>query len=178
MTITAEVLNKLIKDNEYESYLEFGENDETFQQIELKKREFTEHSDLYHSKNKFDMIFIDGVHTAEVSMKDFRIAIELLNKGGMIVFHDTNPPDSSFATKHYSKGGWCGEVWKTIIQIRQHKKYDVVTYDVDMGYSVVTVEENKDLLEKFEVGIMIYDDMGNNKKRYLNLLAYKNPKKK
>ena len=51
-------------------------------------------SDAFFAQNKerFDCIFIDGLHTLEQSLKDFYNAWEVLNKGGAVVFHDTNPP--------------------------------------------------------------------------------------
>ena len=46
---------------------------------------------LLKNKERFDCIFIDGLHTFEQSLKDFYNAWEVLNKGGAVVFHDTNP---------------------------------------------------------------------------------------
>ena len=36
----------------------------------------------------FDLIFIDGDHSYEAVMLNFKLAVKMLNKGGVIVFHD------------------------------------------------------------------------------------------
>jgi predicted O-methyltransferase YrrM len=36
----------------------------------------------------FDFVFIDGDHSYEAVMLNFKLAIKILNKGGVIVFHD------------------------------------------------------------------------------------------
>jgi predicted O-methyltransferase YrrM len=36
----------------------------------------------------FDFIFIDGDHSYEAVMLNFKLAVKMLNKGGVIVFHD------------------------------------------------------------------------------------------
>ena len=57
--------------------------------------------------NFFDMIFIDGDHSEEGSMKDFIMYSKLLNKGGIIGFHDIIEP------KHWP---WvqCYKTWEKI----------------------------------------------------------------
>ena len=41
-------------------------------------------------KKTYDLIFIDGVHTAEAVKNDFKNSLELLIEDGLIVFHDIN----------------------------------------------------------------------------------------
>lgn len=43
---------------------------------------------------KFDVIFIDGDHTAEGSRKDYEVAVKFLAPGGLIAFHDILETDN------------------------------------------------------------------------------------
>ena len=45
------------------------------------------------NKDKFDLIFIDGDHSAEQSSKDFYNAVEALNECGVILMHDIDQLD-------------------------------------------------------------------------------------
>ena len=46
--------------------------------------------DINFSGKNFDFIFIDGNHNYDHVIKDTRLALELINKGGIIVWHDFN----------------------------------------------------------------------------------------
>ena len=76
-------------------------------------------SDAFFAQNKerFDCIFIDGLHTFEQSLKDFYNAWEVLNKGGAVVFHDTNPDNKEYAKSFKDGGQWCGDVYRTIVRL-------------------------------------------------------------
>jgi SAM-dependent methyltransferase len=140
-----DVLNKLIDTYGYVDYLEIGTQtrEQNFNKIKAKnklcvdpdnnaKPDFRGTSDDFFKQNKktFDLIFIDGLHTAEQSMKDFQNAIDCLNEGGAIVFHDTYPDNLE-----YTKPIWCGDVYKTIIELKHF--YHIITVIDDHGVSVV-----------------------------------------
>ena len=44
----------------------------------------------FNIKNKFDLIFIDGVHTDTNTFSDFLHSLDLINKNGIILFHDSD----------------------------------------------------------------------------------------
>ncbi len=130
-----EVINKLIADNNYIAYLEIGVYDgknfnaikvnqkvgvdpvlppslEAFKDVFLKMHsdEFFESTDA-----KFDLIFIDGDHEAEQVEKDIVNAYKALNKGGMILLHDCNPPTFESQVVPRIQGEYCGTVWRSVV---------------------------------------------------------------
>lgn len=46
---------------------------------------------LKTTKNKYDLIFLDGSHEAEIVYQEVPLALELLNKNGAILLHDYFP---------------------------------------------------------------------------------------
>lgn len=140
-----DVINKLIDTYGYVDYLEIGTQtrEQNFNKIKAKnkfcvdpdnnaKPDYLGTSDQFFKQNKkkFDLIFIDGLHTAEQSMKDFENAIDCLNEGGAIVFHDSYPDNLE-----YTKPIWCGDVFKTVLEIKHF--YHVITVIDDHGVSIV-----------------------------------------
>src|SRR5690606_33227271 len=128
------VINKLIADNGYESYLEIGVYDgKNFESIECKHKQgvdpnippslrtSTEFWRLTSDKffestvDKFDIIFIDGNHEAEQVEKDIVNAYKALNKGGMILLHDCNPPTYESQVVPRMQGEYCGTVWRSVV---------------------------------------------------------------
>lgn len=79
--------------------------------------------DLIRGKSHF--AFIDGMHLFEYSLRDF-IGLEgLLNKGGIIAFHDVIPSSKAMtkrSTDRISKGlPWTGDVWKVIPILKEFR---------------------------------------------------------
>jgi SAM-dependent methyltransferase len=82
------------------------------------KADFVCTSDEYFEdfpKTKFDLIFIDGLHTAEQVKKDFENALKILSPNGFIVLHDTNPEtyERTIVPRPNPSGPWNGDVYKT-----------------------------------------------------------------
>lgn len=48
--------------------------------------------------NGFDVIFVDGLHNYEQSLKDVENGLKYLNKDGVIILHDCNPTSAARAT--------------------------------------------------------------------------------
>lgn len=136
-------------------------------------------------KNRgMDVVFIDGLHTYEQSLKDVRNALEILNKGGVIVMHDCNPPHKAAAYPSTTKeeavaanmdgwtGEWCGDVWKTICHLRSVQR-DVRAFvlDCDYGLGIVTRSDPDTLLNLTagQVAEMTYDDLAANRETLIGL---------
>jgi hypothetical protein len=58
-------------------------------------RVFPETSDSFFARNteRFDLIFVDGLHEYEQTLRDTLHALEALNPGGLVVVDDTVPVD-------------------------------------------------------------------------------------
>lgn len=127
-----DIINKLIAKNHYQSYLEIGTRDSDaaskincafkvgVDPAPVKRINndfvlfFNKTSDQFFQKNpdKFDLIFIDGLHTYEQSRRDLINAMNSLNENGSIVMHDCLPHN-----KEYASLLWNGEVFKTVNDI-------------------------------------------------------------
>jgi len=106
-----------------------------------------------------DVFLVDGLHTFEQSLKDVLNALKYLNPSGLIVIHDCYPPDEIAATpaqsvseaKEILKGAfkdiWCGDVWKTILYLREKHSDDIEisVINSDFGLGIVRKKSNKEL---------------------------------
>jgi hypothetical protein len=69
----------------------------------------------------FDLIFIDGLHRFDQVRTDLENSLTRLSPRGVIVLHDTLPPDGRYVTQRpslHSRGGnelWCGDVWRILV---------------------------------------------------------------
>lgn len=85
---------------------------------------------------RLDLIFIDGLHTAEQVAKDFRNAIKFLSPKGFIVLHDCNPQkeEHTIVPRPKPTGHWQGDVYKFVSRLSLNEQY--CTVDVDCGCGV------------------------------------------
>ena len=183
-----QLINKIIEKFQYKSYLEIGcRDDATFKHITAKQKVGVDPacggtlritSDKYFSNynDKFDIIFIDGLHTYEQVKKDFENSVRCLNENGTIIIHDCDPPteETQFVTQ--KKGhGWCGDVWKYYVELRTKKDVDCVCSSYEM-MGVVRVRDNKSVLklsnictdEFFNFQSLSWNDLQNNRAEWLN----------
>lgn len=173
-----DIINQLIKKNNYKSFLEIGTQESiTGNEIQIHEKygvdpkpikdvyQYTKFyqmlSDDFFKDNKetFDIIFIDGDHSYKQSKMDFINAWKVLNKGGVIVLHDSLPHN-----KEYSSMLWNGEVFKTIKDITNWKlNYYIV--DTDHGCTVVKKSNHK-LIEPRTKEIYTYEMYVEDKKKW------------
>jgi hypothetical protein len=98
-------------------------------------------SDIYFKaiKNeKFDIIFIDGLHTGEQVTKDINNSLKRLNPEGAIVLHDMNPSE-----EWRERPDTNGDCWRAIYRVRTTNP-DVIafTIDADQGLGVILPKPN------------------------------------
>jgi hypothetical protein len=91
---------------------------------------------------KYDIFFIDGLHTEEQVYKDIINALEHLNEGGTIVCHDflaeTEWEQRSLPDGYDGKGIWTGDVWKACALLRMTRPdLKMCTVDVDFGVGII-----------------------------------------
>jgi hypothetical protein len=124
-----DLINKLIKDNGYKSYLEIGiSSGINFNGVECDKKisvdpkfeaDFKIDSEEFFeiNKSKFDIIFIDGLHLAEQVYKDAINSLKALNKKGIILIHDCLPNAEHKQYRERISKDWQGDVWKGVIKL-------------------------------------------------------------
>lgn len=87
----------------------------------------------------FDLIFIDGLHTAEQVKKDFENALKVLSPNGFIVLHDCNPEkeEHTIVPRPKPTGHWNGDVYKFASSVFCKK----VTIDIDNGCIIIPQQD-------------------------------------
>ena len=115
----------------------------------------------------FDLIFIDGLHTAEQVQKDFENALKVISPNGFIVLHDCNPEkeEHTIVPRPTERGHWNGDVYRFACRICSGN--DFCTVDIDNGCGVFT----GDYLYKF-YRAPSWQYFDTNRKELLNLISW------
>ncbi len=89
-------------------------------------------SDFADPRDRFDLIFIDGLHTFDQTLKDLLNALVCVKEDGLIVIDDVMPvtyASSISDISHFSRfrqaaeikdGSWMGDVYKLVFFIEQY----------------------------------------------------------
>ncbi|MBS1501738.1 MAG: class I SAM-dependent methyltransferase [Bacteroidetes bacterium] len=143
---------------------------------------FSKEADYIKKIGGFDVVFIDGLHLYEQVLTDIENSLKYLNPGGVILVHDCNPLSETAAVRAYTSeevmnmnlpgwtGVWNGDVFKAIVRLRNERKdLDISVYNTDHGVGVVTRGQSKNDLSDINIDGMTYQDLDNNRVRFLNL---------
>lgn len=147
--------------------------------IQLTSDKFFEEKNKY-IEEKFDVIFIDGLHEYKQVLKDVENSLECIKDDGVILMHDCTPYTKEMATPFTSTlnlnslplGVWTGDVWKAAVHLRSTRDdINLFVMDTDFGVGVITKGENKNKLNLSisEIENMTYGDLDKNRKELLNL---------
>lgn len=180
------ILNTLVEKYGYQSYLEIGQGnrDQNLDWIQCRIKigvdpapnlnaAYRMTSDEFFALNndRFDLVFIDGLHHADQAERDFVNALDALNDNGTIVVHDCNPTSEEWQLVPPPKKAraWTGDVWKAWVKWRASRP-DLTMYvvDVDFGCGVIRRgrQETPDIPES-----PTYDQLDKNRVRWLNLVS-------
>jgi Methyltransferase domain len=86
---------------------------------------------------RWDAIFVDPWHSYECSLRDLRLALPLLDEGGILVVHDCMPPNREMARGAPRDGAWCGLTYAAFIDFMLwNPELDYYTVDSDYGCAV------------------------------------------
>lgn len=151
-------------------------------------RYYRQTSDEFFARAQFpqglDLVFVDGLHTFQQSLKDVNNALLYLNQNGVIVMDDCNPPNEAAAYPADSldhaaslnlpgwTGEWCGDVWKTICYLRSFKNdLNVFVLDCAPGIGIITKGKPENFLNftEEELNHLTYDKLASQRKELLNL---------
>ena len=180
-----DLIKRAITKNNYQAYLEIGcDDDKIFNSINIKKigvdpfsgGNFRGTSDEFflQNKNKFDCIFIDGLHIYEQVKKDILNSIDCLNANGIIILHDCLPQTISAQAVPRYRYLWNGDVWKAVVEARTWNQVNTVTVLIDQGVSIIKKNKNTDVL-KIEIQNfkkLKFEDFYNNHKKYMRIVNY------
>lgn len=123
------------------------------------------------NQEKFDVIFIDGLHENTQVYKDITNSLKVLNKGGYIICHDINPP-SEFVQRYPQpkpNSAWNGDCWKAWVTLRSERD-DVYmeVVDTDEGCGIIY----KGTQEKIKLDRELnWEYLNSNRNYLLNLIT-------
>ena len=98
-------------------------------------------SDAFFAANKerFDVIFIDGLHEYEQVRRDALNALACLSDGGYIAFHDFLPQNWKAQHVPRLQKGWSGDCWKAGVELSKAGGIDFRIVKIDCGIGVLRV---------------------------------------
>lgn len=195
MKTRTQIINKLIDTYKFQSYLEIGVAvpAENFDLINVLNKDSVDPKPLgkctyvvtsddfflnYVENRKYDVIFVDGLHTAEQSYVDVQNAIKHLNVDGFIVMHDCNPPTEyhvrSYENFLLTKGAWNGTVFRGFIRLK-HELNDWSCFNIneDWGCGIITrrkILENKPMA--IDINNLSWKEFDKNRKELLQLITF------
>lgn len=157
-----DIIQKFIDERNYDSFLEIGTfRGETFKHIKIEHKvsvdpdpecnaTYVMTSDEYFNTHneKFDIIFIDGLHEHNQVYRDVMNAIAHLNDGGVIVMHDCMPKNEKMQVwdnKSHQHEEWTGDTWKAYYKAFKELNYEVYVVDTDYGCGVIDTRHNRDI---------------------------------
>ena len=129
---------------------------------------------------KYDIIFIDGLHLYEQTIKDIKNSLNHLTDKGTIVMHDCNPSSYDHQIEEYTIGNpWNGTVWKAFVECRcTMPNLTMSVIDADWGIGVIQRGKQK-LWEKDNVkNCQEYSYLEKNREKLLNLIPTEEFEKK
>lgn len=129
-------------------------------------------SDEFFKQNteKFDVIFIDGLHENMQVRCDIRNSLKCLNKRGTIVIHDCNPIEEVWQIVPRESGMWTGDVWKAFVYFRRRKDLKMYVIDRDYGCGIIQKGEQEPLYVPEED--LTWVNLEQNREKWLNLMTF------
>ena len=181
-----DLIKYLINKYEYSDYLEIGcDQDQLFSKVSIRNKtgvdpvnggNVRKTSDEFFrgNKNKFDIIFIDGLHTYNQVKKDILNSINCLKDEGIVLVHDCMPDSLSKQAVPRYRMSWNGDVWKAIVDLRQNENLEIYTCKIDQGIGVIKKKRNSSIL-KLEKNIedLKFKDYYKNYVKYLRVVDLK-----
>ena len=178
-----DLIEYLINKYEYSDYLEIGcDQDQLFSKVRIKNKtgvdpvsggNIRKTSDEFfrENKNKFDIIFIDGLHIYNQVKKDILNSISCLKEEGIVLVHDCMPDSLSKQAVPRYRMSWNGDVWKAIVDLRQNENLEIYTCKIDQGIGVIKKKRNSSIL-KLEKNIkdLKFEDYYKNYEKYLRVI--------
>lgn len=178
-----QIIQEIIEQKKYKSYLEIGTfKNEVFDEIKIDNKigvdpvmggniRKTSDNFFLENKNKFDIIFIDGLHKYFQVKKDIENSINCLNEGGIILLHDCLPNNYYAHAVPRCVYNWNGDVWRAFIEVRTNEYLDSYCCNADQGIGIIIKRKNKNrlLVNISNFSKLKYNYFFNNYKVLMNL---------
>lgn len=178
-----DLIEYLIKKYNYTNYLEIGcDRDQLFSKVKIQNKigvdpfsggTVRKTSDKFFLENneKFDIVFIDGLHIYSQVKKDILNSVQCLKPNGIVLVHDCMPDSVGKQAVPRYKMQWNGDVWKAIVDLRQKNNLEIYTCEIDQGIGIITNKKNSSVL-KLDIPInkIKFKDYYYNYKEYMRVI--------
>ena len=186
-----DLVEYLINKYGYSDYLEIGcDQDQLFSKIKIQNKVGVDPSNggnvrktsdefFKENKNKFDIVFIDGLHTYDQVKKDILNSINCLKENGIVLVHDCMPDSLGKQAVPRYRMIWNGDVWKAIVDLRQREDLEIFTCEMDQGIGIIKKGKNTSILEiKKPARNLKFKDYYANYKKFLRVISVEELKEK
>jgi hypothetical protein len=94
------------------------------------------------NKNKFNVIFIDGLHEYIQCQKDILNSLKSLKKNGIILIHDLLPKNKFVSAVPRKQDIWTGDVWKIAVELTNSHNVLFKIANIDHGIGILIPKFN------------------------------------
>lgn len=129
-------------------------------------------SDEFFAQNvmKFDLIFIDGLHTKEQVARDIYNSLCALKPNGKIVVHDCLPLCEEHQLIPRCMQNWTGDVWKAIPEL---KVQNILYHTVDTDWGCCIINKSHDIPKLIDTFNYEWSDFEEHKQELMNIIDEK-----
>lgn len=185
-----DLINHLVEKFSYKSYLEIGVYDpkNNFDLIKAEHKVGVDPSptemrsnfqqmvsDTFFEQNKemFDIVFIDGLHHDDQTLRDIMNSLAALNPGGAIVVHDCDPREEDHQRVPCVVPFWCGTVWKAWVRCRQKLTgVEMFVVNTDTGIGVIRKSDRPTMpLLEVPEDDLTFQNLDKNREWWLNMIS-------
>jgi len=192
-----DIINCIIQKYNYKSYLEIGvfhydcykfincELKECVDPKESAKATYIMTSDDFFRQNKnkygcvfnkYDCIFIDGLHLEQQVLKDIENSLDILNDKGTIIVHDCLPEnefEQRDIEKYDDKGTWTGTVWKAFARLRiTRPDLEMYTVNENNGCGVIRKGKQNCFAPYSSIEKLDYNLYAKNRIQLMNIISF------
>ncbi len=124
-----------------------------------------------NNKQKFDVVFIDGLHHSDQVEKDILNSLNCLSEGGTILMHDCLPTSEfmQLIPQQPNHNEWTGDTWKAYVKLRTLRA-DLSMKVINCDWGVGVIERGSQ--EPIKLGAeMNYQNFRINNPVWLNLIS-------
>jgi len=119
---------------------------------------------------KYDIIFIDGLHHSDQVDKDISNSLNHIVDNGFIILHDCNPLYYDMQLIPRQTIVWNGDVWKSAVKlITSRDDLTIRVVDTDFGVGIIQKLPSIHINEDFNK--IDWDYFSKNKSKLLNLIS-------
>lgn len=187
--LRTDIINRLIKRINAKKYLEIGvSNGINFSEVDCEYKvgvdpdsnspatiHLTSDAFFENNQEKFDVVFIDGLHHSDQVYRDILNSLNVLNENGYIICHDMNPWDENVQLIPFNPQihtMWTGDCWKAFVQLRRERSdLEMHVVDTDCGCGIIK-KGNQDILMGTEE--LNWENLTKNREEWLNLISVEN----